>query len=105
MRVDTFVDKKSVHFKIDKDVHLALRTKLFKYDITMQELFDEFANLVVTDATRAQSIIESIINKRIKSVLINGNNTKKKKRIYSKKEVFNEIDINTLYSMINELDD
>ena len=71
----------------------------------MQELFDEFANLVVTDATRAQSIIESIINKRIKSVLINGNNTKKKKRIYSKKEVFNEIDINALYSMINELDD
>ena len=30
---------------------------------------------------------------------------KRRKRIYSKKEVFNEIDINALYSMINELDD
>jgi len=100
MRFDTFVDKKSIHFKLDKDVHLALRAKLFKYNISMQELFDEFANLVVTDVPKARSIVESILNKRMKSVLSGEKKRKKKKR-----EVFNEVDTDTLYNMINEPED
>jgi hypothetical protein len=100
MRFDTFVDKKSIHFKLDKDVHLALRAKLFKYNISMQELFDEFANLVVTDVPKARSIVESILNKRMKSVLSGEKKRKKKKR-----EVFNEVDTDTLYNMINESED
>jgi len=103
MRADIFVDKKSIHFKLDKDVHLALRAKLFRYNITMQELFDEFARLVATDASKAQSIVESIVNKRIKSTLANG--TLRKKRIYNRKEVFNEMDTEALYNMINESED
>jgi len=103
MRADIFVDKKSIHFKLDKDVHLALRAKLFRYNITMQELFDEFARLVATDASKAQSIVESIVNKRIKSTLANG--TLRKKRIYNRKEVFNEMDTEALYNMINEPED
>ena len=101
MRFDAFVDKKSVHFKIDKDVHLALRAKLFKYNLSMQEIFDEFANLVVTDTPKAHSIIEYILNKRLKSILVGDKNHKKRK----KKEVFNEIDTETLYNMINESND
>jgi len=100
MRFDTFVDKKSIHFKLDKDVHLALRAKLFKYNISMQELFDEFAILVVTDVPKARSIVESILNKRMKSVLSGEKKRKKKKR-----EVFNEVDTDTLYNMINESED
>jgi len=100
MRFDTFVDKKSIHFKLDKDVHLALRAKLFKYNISMQELFDEFAILVVTDVPKARSIVESILNKRMKSVLSGEKKRKKKKR-----EVFNEVDTDTLYNMINEPED
>ena len=82
MRFDAFVDKKSVHFKIDKDVHLALRAKLFKYNLSMQEIFDEFANLVVTDTPKAHSIIESILNKRLKSIL--GGDKKHKKVLVGK---------------------
>jgi hypothetical protein len=100
MRFDTFVDKKSIHFKLDKDVHLALRAKLFKYNISMQELFDEFANLVVTDVPKARSIVESILSKKMKSVLSGEKKRKKKKR-----EVFNEVDTDTLYNMINESED
>jgi hypothetical protein len=100
MRFDTFVDKKSIHFKLDKDVHLALRAKLFKYNISMQELFDEFAILVVTDVPKARSIVESILNKKMKSVLSGEKKRKKKKR-----EVFNEVDTDTLYNMINESED
>jgi len=103
MRADTFADRKSVHFKLDKEVHLALRARLFQYDISMQELFDEFARLVATDAAKAQSIVNFIISKRIKSTLVNG--TKKKKRAYNKKETFNDMDTEALYNMINEMDD
>jgi len=100
MRFDTFVDKKSVHFKLDKDVHLALRAMLFKYNLTMQELFDEFAFLVVQDTPKARSIVESILNKKMKYAL---SGIKKPKR--KKKEFFNEIDTDTLYNMINDSDD
>lgn len=103
MRADTFADRKSVHFKLDKEVHLALRAKLFKYDISMQELFDEFARLVATDASKAQSIVDIIINKRFKSVLANG--TKRKKRAYNKKESFTDMDAEALYNIINETED
>ena len=41
MSVNIFIDKKSIHFKLRTDIHAALRTTLFKHNITMQELFDE----------------------------------------------------------------
>ena len=63
---DIFVDKKSIHFKLDRNVHFALRAKLFKHNVTMQELFDEVARLVASDTARGQTIIESIVNKRLK---------------------------------------
>jgi len=103
MRADIFTDRKSVHFKLDKEVHLALRAKLFKYDISMQELFDEFAQLVATDASKAQSIVNLIINKRIKSTL--ANSAQKKKRSYNRKEVYSEFDTEALYNIINEAGD
>lgn len=97
---DIFVDKKSIHFKLDKELHYALRAKLFKHNITMQELFDEFARLVATDTARGQTIIESIINKKVKKVL--GGSTRAKRK---KKESFNELDSETLYNMINGPDE
>lgn len=103
MRVDAFADKRCIHFKISKDVHLALRAKLFKYDISMQLLFDEFARLVATDSPKAQSIINLILNKRIKSTL--ANSPLKKKRPYNRKETLSDIDTEALYNMINEMED
>jgi len=97
---DIFVDKKSIHFKLDKEVHFALRAKLFKHNITMQELFDEFARLVATDTAKGQSIIESIINKKVKKVLSGPKPVRRKK-----KESFNELDSDALYNMINGFDE
>jgi hypothetical protein len=98
---DIFVDKKSVHFKLDRDVHLALRAKLFKHNITMQELFDEFAQLVATDTAKGQSIIESIVNKKIKKVLSTSSRVVKRR----KKESFKDLDSDALYNMINNSDE
>ena len=37
MRSDIFEERKSVHIKLDKDVHYAIREKLFRHNITMQD--------------------------------------------------------------------
>lgn len=99
MRTDLFADRKCVHFKISKEVHFALRAKLFKHNISMQELFDEFARLVASDAPKGQALIESIVNRKLKQAL-SGESIKKRK-----KEPLGEFDTDTLYSMINNSDE
>jgi len=94
MRTDLFSDRKCVHFKIDKEVHFALRAKLFKHNISMQELFDEFARLVASDTAKGQSIIESIVNRKVRQALAG---QKPRKR----KETIGELDSETLYNIIN----
>lgn len=103
MRSDILVDKKCVHIKLSKEVHFALRTKLFKHNISMQELFDEFARLVAEDAPKGQSIVDHIVNKKIKLTLSTSSLSSKKSR--RKKEQFKEFDSEALYNMINGLDE
>lgn len=101
MRSDIFVDKKSVHFKLDKEVHLALRAKLFKYNISMQELFDEFARMVVTEVPKAHSIVDSIVGKKMRSTLSNGPSKRRKvKNIQA-----TPFEADALYDMINGTDE
>jgi hypothetical protein len=102
MRTDLFSEKKCVHFKIDKDVHHALRAKLFKHNISMQELFDEFARLVATDTVKGQSVIDLIVNRKIKEAMLS---TEGKVRKRKKKESFGNLDSETLYNMINGSDE
>jgi len=98
MRADLFTDRKCVHFKISKEVHFALRAKLFKHDISMQELFDEFARLVASDTVKGQSIIDSIVNRKLKKAL---SGTVEKKR--KERETIGDLDSETLYNIINGL--
>lgn len=94
MRTDLFIDKKCVHVKLDKDTHSALRAKLFKHSVSMQDLFEECARMVASETSRGQMIVESIVNRKIKEAI---SGTKKKRTI-----VINEMDADTLYNMINE---
>jgi len=97
MRADLLSEKKCVHFKLSKDIHFALRSRLFHYNISMQELFEEFAELLVTDSPKAKSIAESIVSKKVKRELEpNGGGRRKKK-----KETQYDFDSDTLYNMIN----
>lgn len=98
MRTDIFLDKKCVHIKLDKDVHTALRSKLFKHNVSMQDLFEECATLVATDNFKGQTIVELIVKRKINEALTG----KKKKR---KEIVVSEVDTDTLYNMINESQD
>jgi hypothetical protein len=92
MRTDILLDKKCIHVKLDKDTHSALRAKLFKHNVTMQDLFEECARMVATETGRGQSIIESIVNRKVKEAIAG----KKKKEI-----IVSDMDADTLYSMIN----
>ena len=94
MRSDILIDKKCVHVKLDKDTHTALRTKLFKHNVTMQDLFEEAARLVATETSRGQSIIESIVNRKLKEA-IEGKSSRRKRPIA------NTVDADMLYNMIN----
>ena len=94
---DEFQDRKGIHIKLDKNVHHALRVRLFKEGISMQEMFDEFARQVVTDSNLANKIVKSLINKKMLKALEGPVMTQKRRT-----DSFNELDSDRLYDMIDE---
>lgn len=91
---DMFQDKKGIHVKLDKQVHAALRAKLFKYNLSMQEVFDDFARLIAEDNKRAQVILELLVQKKLK-IALEGKSSQKEGT------ALNEMDAETLYNLIN----
>ena len=96
MRGDILQERKCIHVKISKEVHAALRAKLFKHDLSMQEVFDEFARLLVDDNnSRATRIIQNLVDKKLARALAG-----LPKRI--PRATFGEYDTEMLYSLIND---
>jgi len=95
LRYDIFQDRKSVHIKLTKEAHAALREKLFKHGLTMQDVFEELTNVILSDSTRADKIVQGIIKKKIKSQ-IEGPTKKPARR------PMDEFDAETLYNLIEE---
>lgn len=58
--------KKSVHINLSTETHAALRIVCFKYKVTMQDLFDHFAQLVSTGDTEATAIVDDLAVKKKK---------------------------------------
>lgn len=65
MRTDIFFNKKSVHVKLTREVHTMLREKLFRHGITMQDLFQEAAEMAVNDGARSEKLLEKIAKKKL----------------------------------------
>ena len=64
-----FQTKKTVHVNLRKETHAGFRTQLFKYDLSMQETFEEFAQLVAAENGRAIRIITELVeNKRLQKI-------------------------------------
>lgn len=97
MRHDLFSGRKSVHVKLDKELHASLRTKLFNYGLTMQDLFQEAAELIVLDTPSADRIIQRVAKKKIKRQL---EKTKTNFQLH-----IGELDSDTLYNLIESIDD
>jgi hypothetical protein len=98
IRTDILHDKKCIHIKLTKDVHLKLREKLFQYQLSMQSIFDEFARLVIEDEKSAIKVLEDLALKRAREQI---EKPIKKSTSYNRDSI-NELDHNTLYNMIND---
>jgi hypothetical protein len=95
MRHDILQDGKSIHIKMNKETHTALRALLFQHGISMQEVFGECANQVTNKTKVGISIIESIVTRKLRAAL-DGTSLKTKK-----KESFSELDSDSIYNLIN----
>ena len=100
MRTDLFQINKCVHIKLSKEVHTELRAKLFRYGISMQEIFVEFARLIVEDSPKGISIVNAFINRKIRKDI--DDPFMKLKRPTKK---FNDVDCESLYRLINDDED
>jgi hypothetical protein len=94
MRPDILQDRKCIHVKLDKDVHAALRAKLFKHNLSMQEVLDEFSKLVASGDGRAEKIIEALVKRKVREAL-EGLPKRRERNV-------NELDHDTLYDLIEE---
>ncbi len=95
VRTDLFQDRKGVHIKVDKAVHAALRAQMFRYNISMQEVFNEFANLIVNEHGPALRIVENLVMRKVREK-IEGKATKRHCDNVS------EMDHDVLYQLIDE---
>lgn len=94
MRADILFNKKSVHIKLDKEIHHTLREKLLKYDITMQDFFHDAAELILVESQRSENILQKLVKKKLLSSIENSKN---------KKDSFSDIvDNDLLYSLLEE---
>ena len=99
IRTDILHDRKCIHVKLKKDVHLRLREKLFGYQLSIQSVFDEFASLIVFEDRRAIKMLEELAIKRAQAEL-----EKPLRKFAGSRERVDELDHNTLYNMINAED-
>lgn len=100
IRTDILHDRKCIHVKLKKDVHLKLREKLFHHQLSMQSIFDEFSRLIVNEDKRALKIIEDLVLRKAKEQL---EKPVRSHTSYNRGDI-SELDHNTLYNMINSDD-
>lgn len=96
-----FRDKRSIHIKVEnQDLH-SLKTYLITKNLTMQDIFEEFAHLVVVKDKRALSILESLCRKKIEN-FIKPEKEDKSERKDKKRYYLTELETDALYNLINE---
>ena len=97
MRYDLFYGRKSVHVKLTKEVHASLREKLFRHALTMQDLFQEAAEMILTETPRTEKLLDKISKKKMQASLekVNRNSNLR----------IGEFDSETLYNLLEGSDD
>lgn len=98
IRTDILCEKKCIHVKLTKDIHLKLREKLFHYQLSLQSTFDEFARLIVENDKHAIRMLEDLAIRKTKEAL----EKPIKKSVNYNRDSINELDHNTLYNMISD---
>lgn len=93
MRTDLFHDKKSVHVKLPKDIHLKLREKLIRHNLTMQDVIMECIEMILAEDRRGGgAIIDRVVEKKIAGEL---------RKVRAMQQV-GELDSDMLYSLLEK---
>jgi len=92
IRPDILADRKCVHIKLEKDVHAGMRSKLFFYGLSIQDVFGEFAKMIATEHPAAVKTLERIGMRKAREAI----EGKPKREARS----FNELDHDVLYDLI-----
>lgn len=90
-----FSDKKCVHIKLNADTHIALKAILFKKKISIQELFEEFAQQIISEKSFGKKVVDSLYNKKVEAFLSG------RKRINTPPKLMSNIDVDIIYDAIN----
>jgi len=97
---DIFKKKKGIHLQLDTDTHTLFRRELFMTGLTMQEALEAFARLVASGDHRTKKMLEAFVTNKIRLEI-------EELKISANKEPpkFGELDSETLYNLINDLDE
>lgn len=96
MRPDLFQDRKGIHSKIEKSIHAALRGVLFRYHLSMQEVFEECARLIVDGDNRMLRVLDELVKRKIEAQI------EGVKRIGHLRQEVDELEHDALYSLIED---
>lgn len=96
MRYDLFESRKSVHVKFSKEMHAALRTKLFQSGLTMQDLFFYAAQRALDPGPVADKFLDKISKLKMQRSL------RELQTRGAAKFHIGELDSETLYSLMDD---
>jgi t-SNARE complex subunit (syntaxin) len=57
-------NRKGVHISLLKETHAAFRIKAFQYSLSMTEMFEEFARLVIEEEPAVKKILDQLIERK-----------------------------------------
>jgi hypothetical protein len=97
MRGDLLKKRRGLHIALTKEVHAALRATLFVHGLSMQDVFDDYANRIASGDHTAMRFVEKLAMEKLKQSLLSLEEKQKLKRA-----AFGEYDCETLYGLINE---
>ena len=63
-RLISFETKKSVHINIPRETHALVRTQCFKYNLTMQDIFEELAQMIAAEDPDAIEMMSNLSMKK-----------------------------------------
>jgi hypothetical protein len=63
-RLISFETKKSVHINIPRETHALVRSQCFKYNLTMQDIFEELAQMIAAEEPEALEMMSNLSMKK-----------------------------------------
>ena len=62
--LSTFESKKSIHFTTTRETHSGLRIMCFQKRLTMQEVFEELAQRIISESSDMMNLMEDLSERK-----------------------------------------